>query len=140
MVDRGFRLPEPEPIFTPELEQEEPSEELEEQDFEPVEEVVVEEAPEPKIVIGGGDDMSDMFEAPKAGDADIDASDLVALDVEEDVIGGDLSDLTEVDFARDIMGYENEEPELAPQPRKVRRFLRRTNKRYPPMTGMQGLR
>ena len=115
------------PITPAPVEPIEPVEELElpealEESPEEVVEVVEEK---PRFKINAGDDMSDIFDSPSEDDEDIQVDDLVTVD-EEDVFGEggeDMSDLTEVDIERDIMGEEWGEPTPNPQPK--RRLVRR---------------
>lgn len=85
-----------------------------------------EEAPKPKPK----NDMSDLFEVPQPEDNDIYSEDLVSLDVDTDVMGGDLSSLTAVSN-EDIIG----------RPPKPRYKIRRTGaRRESPPVSFGGMR
>jgi len=87
------------------------------------------------------DGISDLFEV---GDDLIDTSDLIDVDMEADIMDGDLSDLTEVS-EEDIMGdpdtgqipldYRPDPPRMRPTPR----YRRTGSERYNPPTSMRGL-
>ena len=55
--------------------------------------VEVEESPTKEA---NGDDLADLFEAPSEEDPEMQTDDLTDIDVEEDVIGGDMADLFDV--------------------------------------------
>jgi hypothetical protein len=82
-----------------------------------------------------GDDLADLFAPPKATDPEMQTDDLVSVDLDRDVMGGDLSDLTRV-TDEDVMGKP-----FAPKPRKPHikpnRRVVRTARRYnvPPSVG-----
>ena len=85
------------------------------------------------------DGISDLFEV----DSNDDTSDLVSVDLERDIIDGDLSDLTEVS-EEDILGDDETgqvpleyKPDM-PKRRVLPRY-RRLPQRYVPPTSMQGL-
>jgi hypothetical protein len=75
-----------------------------------------------------GDDLADLFAPPKATDPEIQTDDLVSVDLDRDVMGGDLSDLTRV-TDEDVMGIDWGKPKPKPVRRIVRR-VRRTSKQY----------
>lgn len=81
-----------------------------------------------------GDDLSDLFRAPSENDPDMQTDDLLEVDLYDDVLDGDLEDLTEV-TEEDIMGPEDPPP----PPKPPRRLMRRTSKRYEPPS-MGGMR
>lgn len=119
----GTPLPEAEPVeippAAPEIVQEEP--EVEETSVEPesVEEVVVEEEVTPEPAKKGpqvNTDMDDLFEVPEEDDDDIYSEDLLELDNERDVMGGNMDDLFSVK-EEDIMGRK-------PQPKTIKRIRR----------------
>lgn len=81
-----------------------------------------------------GDDLADLFEVPDEDDPDMQTRDLLEIDVDEDIIDGDLSDITAVS-REDIMGRPLN-PKVKPKPRMIRRLP----KRYvPPPSGMGGM-
>ncbi len=88
-----------------------------------VEEVVEEEENPHKEA--NGDDLSDLFTVPKQSDPDMRVDDLIDIDIERDVIDGDLSDITKV-TNEDVMGKDV----YAKKPKKVVRKLRRNNVPY----------
>lgn len=91
------------------------------------------EKPKPKTNL---DTLKDLFEVPQPGDNDIVTDHLVDLDIERDVMGGDLGDLTNVS-KEDIIGRP-----LA-QKRKVRivQARRRPSGVFlPPPPSMGGMR
>ncbi len=95
----------------------------------PEEEVDVgeEEEEKPKVRINAGDDMSDLFEGPSPDDEDMDTDDLFEVDVEDDVMGGNMDDLFDV-TNEDIMGYgPKPKPKLARRTRPYRRYVPPTN-------------
>jgi len=86
------------------------------------------------------DGISDLFEV----DSDDDTSDLVSVDLEKDIIDGNLDDLTEVS-EEDILGDEetgqvplNYRPD-APRKRVVPRSRRGVVTRYVPPTSTRGV-
>lgn len=86
-----------------------------------------------------GDDLADLFKAPRKDDPDIRTDDLTSV-TDEDVFGdggADMSDILEVSEA-EVMG-DDEEP---PAPKPVNRVVRykRTNRRYIPPSSMGGVR
>ena len=72
---------------------------------EEVEEGEVEEVEEVEESVKYDDGLSDLFATPKLDDPDMDFSDVVGVDMEEDIMDGDLSDLVEV-TEEDIMGED----------------------------------
>ena len=84
------------------------------------------------------DGISDLFEI----DDDPDTDDLVSVDIEKDIIDGDLSDLTEVS-EDDILGDELGQSDLDyhPEPPRRRPVLRpsRIPRRYVPPTSAGGI-
>lgn len=90
------------------------------------------EEPRPESKV---EDLSDLFEGPKSTDSDMDTRDLVEFD-DEDM--HDIIDVTD----EDLMGDEPDPwaDEAPPTRRHIVRKVRRTNKPYNPMTGLQGMR
>ena len=77
------------------------------------------------------DGLSDLFEVP--GDETFgDVKERVEVDVERDVIDGDLSDLTEV-TNDDILGKPS-------KPKRPKYQIRPRRVYYPPQSGMSGMR
>ena len=62
------------------------------------------------------DGLSDLFEVPKHDDLDMDVHDIVGMDVEGDVMDGDLSDLVDVSeedvMGEDVMGLDDDLSDL----------------------------
>lgn len=108
----------------------------------------------------GNDEMKDLFKAPDPNDNDMKVDDVVEV-TEEDVFGdggADMSDITEVtdedvmgegdaDMEDDVLAPEEEEDlsdllssEPLPPKKKTTRKVKRTTKRYPPTSGIQGMR
>lgn len=86
------------------------------------------------------DGISDLFEL----DDDPDTDDLISVDMEHDIIDGDLSDITDV-TEEDVMGEDiyGQSPLDAPAEQKVKRIMPRggiiRRPLPPPMTGIQGM-
>ena len=84
------------------------------------------------------DGISDLFEV----DSNDDTSDLVSVDLERDIIDGDLSDLTEVsedDILGDDLGQTDLDYRPEPQRQISRRPTRRVVRRYVPPTNVGGI-
>ncbi len=82
-----------------------------------------------------GDDLADLFKAPKPDDPDMQTDDLFEVS-DEDVFGDggeDMSDILDVS-EEDIMG----EPSPPPRLRRVRRIVR-IPRQYLPPTGLRGV-
>ena len=88
--------------------------------------IIAQSAPSPTQE-ANGDDLSDLFTAPKDTDPDMRVDDLVSVDIEADILDGDLSDLMVVEREKaieeedlsdlmevsdaDIMGDDDEDEE-----------------------------
>lgn len=125
-------------------------EELEKQ--EPIEEAEQEQPEEPERKEGwewvgspkrpeaqkSSDGISDLFEV----DSEPDTDDVLSVDIDKDVIDGDLDDLVDV-TEDDILGDEMGQTELNYRPEQPRRKIvrpRRLPERYTPPTSMGGVR
>ena len=99
------------------------------------------------------DGLSDLFEVPKHDDLDMDVHDVVGMDVEGDVMDGDLSDLVDVS-EEDVMGEDpdaedelDEMPGTTPDMRKGEPVRYKLAPQYrpsrypqPPPTSLGGVR
>ncbi len=99
------------------------------------EEEALETAPVPREVKKEeGDDLHDLFEGPSPEDDDMRFDDLLAMDPDQDVMGGDIGDLLDVS-EEDIMG----EKPLEPRPRRLARAPKRSAHTYAPPTNLGGV-
>ena len=125
---------------------------MDDKEFEQYMEQVKKEQPSPTEE-ANGDDLSDMFIVPKHDDLDMDVSDLVRVDLEDDVMDGDLSDLVDVS-EEDVMGEDpdaedelDEMPGTTPDMRKGEPVRYKLAPQYrpsrypqPPPTSLGGVR
>ncbi len=87
-------------------------------------------------------ELNELLEVPQDTDNDMDIRDLVEVDMEADVYGGDLGDVIEVSTA-DIMGDEDGMREgEPPRPAQQRRRQRPLRRQFPapPITSLRGIR
>jgi len=130
MIDREFTLPTPQSVPPGEEVAEEDEEQVEDAADTAEEEEAVEErvTPDSPTKEANGDDLADLFRTPKETDPDMRIDDIVAVDLEDDIMDGDLSDLVDV-TEEDIMGP-------APEPRRKDRKVVRRAQRTRPYPGL----